>query len=41
LAIVLPSSSSVPALMEATAPRPCTNAAYPRHNHRTLEEHRL
>jgi hypothetical protein len=27
--------------MEATAPRSCTNAAYPRHNDRTLEEHRL
>jgi hypothetical protein len=29
LVIVLPSSSSVPPLMEATAPRSCTNAAYP------------
>ena len=29
LAIVLPSSSSVPAVMEVTAPRPCACATYP------------
>jgi hypothetical protein len=34
--MVLPSSSSVPALMKATAPRPCACATYPRHNDSTL-----